>query len=1100
MSSVVISTPTPPRRSRRIQSLSTRRPTPQPQVSDLDESEDAEEDEEEDGDEDGEDEEDESDYGTTNKKRVSSTASKTRAKGTQKRQKTLTGNIDEIEDFHENYLFQALSDPDTALVELVDNWMEEYAESRDLALMNIVNFVLRSCGSVVQIQEHDVASADSVEQTVAEVQDMMMRQKYHEFGMMSGTAVRPEWKNFRANSLEFFDRVLRVAAEKGLLNPETALVENFLEWISSMCTSNLRNLRFTAVLFALQMGTTLSEITARSSLNANKQQTRLDAEIKRLDELERSLTTAKRGEKAKIQKEIEIVGTKQKTIAESVESYKKDKFTYETYLKEVLSATFAHRYRDTDHAIRQECIVSLGRWMELYPEMFLESSYLRYMGWLLSDTNAHVRLEVTRHLLKLYKKSSAVTVLSQFTERFKKRMVEMVLYDVSYQVKITTITLLIEIYKKGLLENEEVLRLSAFMFVDEHDAKFNLRAVIESDTNRPYRWRNEIAKLVSYSIEDRVNEVIKTYSDSIEECQESFVVDVKEAIHAKATLNVMAESYHYYTDNFSTPLSEKDSPEVCFSEKLALFAKHLFVSNLGPTLEFSIKYLSADTSLSEDIDEEFRSQVTLSSNEARALLNYVYGSTSVFLKGPSNGFYVTLLKSQLSKKLKRDSKDGSTLTEAYNSLSHTTVFSLISAYPELLSKFKSVSIALPILLTTFNKLSDSDSFTILGMESAFDKICLTFMKLFGELPIGLVYSKGAMQFDSLKWLFKGFFSHVSSSLSQHPELALKLEDFLIETAKGLRGSTDELLSSEPLARYLCLLQSDGIEVKAGDAIAGYISTLNSELIRLQEQVKDGITEAAELSDAVELVEGLMDFLMSFAFSRLQKLNQAIRTNSSGDPLELEMFQTIMSSLGASAKSQHLPDLELRLSAISFFLDFLTAFKLFETFVNGNTDSELCARLEHFIDTECPAVLDTSVERSLLQLFLKLEAKLGSLLKVELDRDEFEDVNFHIEETDVEDEERQKRIWDCEKPLVVLTLKLLQLESTGLLSKPVAKRLRLNAKYLGDVYKSVFFLAGKDEKTSKRSRTETPATSDPSELEDLIEEPMDGPSDDPIEEM
>ena len=48
-------------------------------------------------------------------------------------------------------------------------------------------------------------------------------------------------------------------------------------------------------------------------------------------------------------------------------------------------SVFVHRYRDADPGIRADCVRELGKWMKTHPAYFLSGTYLRYVGWLLSD-------------------------------------------------------------------------------------------------------------------------------------------------------------------------------------------------------------------------------------------------------------------------------------------------------------------------------------------------------------------------------------------------------------------------------------------------------------------------------------------------------------------------------------------------------------------------------------------------------------------------------------------------------------------------------------------------------------------------------------------
>lgn len=46
---------------------------------------------------------------------------------------------------------------------------------------------------------------------------------------------------------------------------------------------------------------------------------------------------------------------------------------------------FYYIFRDFLSDIRSVCIHELGQWMQVYPQHFLEDSYLKYIGWSLYD-------------------------------------------------------------------------------------------------------------------------------------------------------------------------------------------------------------------------------------------------------------------------------------------------------------------------------------------------------------------------------------------------------------------------------------------------------------------------------------------------------------------------------------------------------------------------------------------------------------------------------------------------------------------------------------------------------------------------------------------
>ena len=51
----------------------------------------------------------------------------------------------------------------------------------------------------------------------------------------------------------------------------------------------------------------------------------------------------------------------------------------------IFKGVFVHRYRNTQPDIRSICVEEIGVWMKRYPAMFLDDSYLKYVGWTMYD-------------------------------------------------------------------------------------------------------------------------------------------------------------------------------------------------------------------------------------------------------------------------------------------------------------------------------------------------------------------------------------------------------------------------------------------------------------------------------------------------------------------------------------------------------------------------------------------------------------------------------------------------------------------------------------------------------------------------------------------
>ena len=49
------------------------------------------------------------------------------------------------------------------------------------------------------------------------------------------------------------------------------------------------------------------------------------------------------------------------------------------------TSVFVHRYKDSANHIRALCMVSLGGWIQSFPDEFLQDTCLKYIGWTLND-------------------------------------------------------------------------------------------------------------------------------------------------------------------------------------------------------------------------------------------------------------------------------------------------------------------------------------------------------------------------------------------------------------------------------------------------------------------------------------------------------------------------------------------------------------------------------------------------------------------------------------------------------------------------------------------------------------------------------------------
>lgn len=106
-------------------------------------------------------------------------------------------------------------------------------------------------------------------------------------------------------------------------------------------------------------------------------------------------------------------------------------------------------------------------WFKKYPAHFLDGAYLRYVGWVLSDSNTQVRLEAVKALSGVYDQADYIGSLNHFTERFRPRLVEMATGDTELGVRVAVIQVLGAIDGHSLLEDEEREKLCLLVFDEE---------------------------------------------------------------------------------------------------------------------------------------------------------------------------------------------------------------------------------------------------------------------------------------------------------------------------------------------------------------------------------------------------------------------------------------------------------------------------------------------------------------------------------------------------------------------------------------------------------------------------------------------------------
>ncbi|KAI6041487.1 hypothetical protein EDC04DRAFT_2565548 [Pisolithus marmoratus] len=344
----------------------------------------------------------------------------------------------------DNPLFNATLNPSAALQSTAEDFLDALSRDSGPAQAQLINCILRACGCNDSVDADQVVDYDGVVDALDTFTEGLKQENSPIYPL---TSKLPAFKRFRASLSELIERIVLAAAELGILYTSD-LMTTLQTWVVAMSSSQIRSFRHTATVVALELETALCQVAAAVEKEAEILGRQREGERKR-----------KANNKAS--------GVREKDLEDKVVAVRKRRTALAEYLKEIVDAVFVHRYRDLDPNIRAECVKALGAWFTYYPAHFLDTSYLRYVGWVLSDLSTPVRMEASRALSAVYAQSDYVSSLTHFTERFKPRLLEMAGGDTELGVRTAVITVLSAIDGHGLLEDEERERVCLLVFDTE---------------------------------------------------------------------------------------------------------------------------------------------------------------------------------------------------------------------------------------------------------------------------------------------------------------------------------------------------------------------------------------------------------------------------------------------------------------------------------------------------------------------------------------------------------------------------------------------------------------------------------------------------------
>ncbi|KFW95506.1 Cohesin subunit SA-2, partial [Phalacrocorax carbo] len=311
-------------------------------------------------------------------------------------------------------LFDVVSMGKQAMQSVVDDWIEAYKQDRNVALLDLINFFIQcsGCQGMVTAEMFQSLHKKDVMRKMTENFD----EDNEDYPLIR---TGPYWKKFKANFCEFI-AVLVQQCQCSILY-DSYLMDTIISLLTGLADSMVRAFRHTSTLAAMKLLTAIVSVHLNLDVNKHNAQRLYEVEKKRiggkrtnyrLDQLER-----KRKE------------------------YEHKLVEIQNMMNAIFKGMFLNRYRDVIPEIRATCIEEIGSWIKIYPDAFLNDSYLKYIGWMLYDKQAEVRLKCLLGLQGIYSRKELASRMDLFTSRFKDRIVSMPL-DKDHEVAVQAMKLL----------------------------------------------------------------------------------------------------------------------------------------------------------------------------------------------------------------------------------------------------------------------------------------------------------------------------------------------------------------------------------------------------------------------------------------------------------------------------------------------------------------------------------------------------------------------------------------------------------------------------------------------------------------------------------
>lgn len=790
-------------------------------------------------------------------------------------------------------------------------WLQKYEQNSVEAMCDIVNFVLKCTGSSLSVDNNDIEDVDNVTSKLGDLQEEYQQENPGEYPLVSRAK---QYHAFRSVLVEFFDALIKSMHASTILYSDPTLFENIQQWVDTMSSSGIRPFRHTATVISLTISNAFCDLAKTLDESIARTRGQLEGEKKK--------KAVNKARVANIQQNLQDAEEKLDTV--------------QALLKDEFDVVFVHRYRDVDPKIRKECVSSLGYWILTYRQMFLEGQYLRYLGWVLSDTSAQTREQVIEQLIKMFKDRNNHPALRAFTERFRSRIVEMATADAEPAVRASTVRLL------------ELLRQAEFLEPNDIDAVGKL--IFDAEP----KVRKDVSKFFVANVEDlcasKIEDVDQEQLDDVlptSDTDGDYLTPKRSWIKFKCLAETLTA---YDGDVDEDDPAQNPSREMLIAASLDsryMLATQAMFPHMGELKEWEelAGYLLYDHSSIEQ--EIIQGLYKLEEGEESLLLEVLDYAVKLQL--------IQLSEPEADKKGRKTQKTKEEILEKQELIAHN----LTQVVPKLLNKFGSVPSAASAILRLEHLLNvdfindlQSSTTTYLSLLDDINRQFLTHSdrNVLAEASVALLNARNYEQakdateskvqdlwdktIEALQALLNGQNIETRGSIS--PKV-LRTVTGTVTRIANLASISDLTSSFEAKPSAAALPQKQTKKQRPG-AAAPRLSVLDLLLELSKRGIADDDTTEQFVEVEDELTSVVLKSLLLYFMWKAQNLLSALKSNDSNQliPESLASLSTARDSLSDVLISviQSRPPLDpIRLTAITTTLDLYTLFSTLRSYNN-----------------------------------------------------------------------------------------------------------------------------------------------------------------------